>query len=76
MKARIQAIWDANELEDIYLPYKPKRKTRATKVKELGLEPLAGILFKQNERPEGRATAFLNDVVPDTAAALQGARIL
>lgn len=75
LKARIQAIWDANELEDIYLPYKPKRKTRATKAKELGLEPLAGILFKQNERdPEGCATAFLNDVVPDTAAALQGAR--
>lgn len=75
LKARIQTIWDANELEDIYLPYKPKRKTRATKAKELGLEPLAGILFKQNERdPEGRATAFLNDVVPDTAAALQGAR--
>jgi uncharacterized protein len=75
LKARIQAIWDANELEDIYLPYKPKRKTRATKAKELGLEPLAGILFKQNERdPEGRAAAFLNDVVPDTAAALQGAR--
>lgn len=75
LKARIQTIWDANELEDIYLPYKPKRKTRATKAKELGLEPLAGILFKQKERdPEGRATAFLNDVVPDTAAALQGAR--
>lgn len=75
LKARIQTIWDANELEDIYLPYKPKRKTRATKAKELGLEPLAGILFKQNETdPEGRATAFLNDVVPDTAAALQGAR--
>lgn len=75
LKARIQAIWDANELEDIYLPYKPKRKTRATKAKELGLEPLAGILIKQNETdPEGRATAFLNDVVPDTAAALQGAR--
>lgn len=75
LKARIQTIWDANELEDIYLPYKPKRKTRATKAKELGLEPLAGILFKQNERdPEGCAAAFLNDVVPDTAAALQGAR--
>ncbi len=75
LKARIEATWDSNELEDIYLPFKPKRKTRATKAKELGLEPLAEIIFKQNERdPENIATEYLSDEVPDTAAALQGAR--
>lgn len=75
LKQQISATWNATELEDLYLPYKPKRKTRAVKAKELGLEPLANILMLQQERDvEGRATAFLSDDVPDTDAALQGAR--
>jgi protein Tex len=75
LKQQISATWNATELEDLYLPYKPKRKTRAVKAKELGLEPLADILMLQQERDvEGRATAFLSDEVPDTDAALQGAR--
>jgi uncharacterized protein len=75
LKQQISATWNATELEDIYLPYKPKRKTRAVKARELGLEPLADILMLQQERDvEGRATAFLSDEVPDAEAALQGAR--
>lgn len=75
LKARIEATWNATELEDLYLPYKPKRKTRAVKARELGLEPLAEVLWQQYERDvETRATAFLSDEVPDVEAALQGAR--
>ncbi len=64
-----------NELEDLYLPYKQKRKTRASIAIEKGLEPLAKIIFAQNER---NVTAFagkyLNDKVPNIDEALQGAR--
>ncbi|WP_291854716.1 Tex family protein [Marinilabilia sp.] len=75
LKIRIENCYDATELEDIYLPYKPKRKTRATKARELGLEPLAKIILKQEERdPETRAASFLSDEVPDVESALQGAR--
>ncbi|GAO30262.1 Tex-like N-terminal domain-containing protein [Geofilum rubicundum] len=76
LKQQISATWNATELEDLYLPYKPKRKTRAVKAKELGLEPLANILMLQQERDvEGRATAFLSDDVLDTDAALQARAI-
>jgi uncharacterized protein len=75
LRDRINNCYDATELEDIYLPYKPKRKTRATKAKELGLEPLAKLVMKQHERDiEMRAAAFITDDVPDLNAALQGAR--
>lgn len=75
LKSRIENTWDANELEDIYLPYKPKRKTRAVKARERGLEPLADMLMKQRENDlESKALAFINDEVPDVEAALQGAR--
>lgn len=75
LKAKIKGTWDANELEDIYLPYKPKRKTRAVKAKERGLEPLADILMNQRDNDlESKALAFINDEVPDVEAALQGAR--
>ncbi|SKC21334.1 Tex family protein [Alkalitalea saponilacus] len=75
LRKRIEASWDATELEDIYLPYKPKRKTRAVKAREKGLEPLAEILMNQQERDvEGKAVEFLNDEVPDVEEALQGAR--
>jgi len=62
-------------LEDIYLPYKPKRKTRATTAIEKGLEPLAKLLFEQGEGDVSEAAAkFLNDQVKDNKEALQGAR--
>lgn len=64
-----------NELEDIYLPYKPKRKTRATIAIEKGLEPLAKIIFEQKERSiEPLAAKFITADVPSVEEALQGAR--
>ncbi|NOU59439.1 Tex family protein [Marinifilum caeruleilacunae] len=75
LRARIEACTDLNQLEDLYLPYKQKRKTRAVKAKEKGLEPLAKILMKQVERDvESRASQFVNDEVADEDEALQGAR--
>ncbi len=75
LKARIDQCFDPVELEDIYLPYKPRRRTKATIARERGLEPLAKILMKQLERdPESRAHAFLNDDVEAPADALAGAR--
>ncbi|MGE4568578.1 MAG: Tex family protein [Bacteroidales bacterium] len=62
-------------LEDLYLPYKPKRKTRATMARERGLEPLAHRIRKQDGfDPEKEARKYLNNTVPDEKAALQGAR--
>ncbi len=75
LKARIVNCFDAVELEDIYLPYKPKRRTKATMAREKGLEPLAKILMKQVERdPEFRAGQFLNEEVTTAEEALSGAR--
>lgn len=75
LKERIENCYDATELEDIYLPYKPKRKTRATQAIEKGLEPLAQILFGQGaEDPSAEANKFITDQVKDTKEALQGAR--
>ncbi|RXK86483.1 Tex family protein [Filimonas effusa] len=63
------------ELEDIYLPYKPKRKTKAQTARENGLEPLALWLLEQQEAdPAAEAAAFLNDKVLSADDALQGAR--
>jgi protein Tex len=74
LKKRIEDCYNGTELEDIYLPYKPKRKTRATKAKEKGLEPLAHIIMKQMERDvDSRAQAFVNDDVPSLEDAIQGA---
>ncbi|WP_319229132.1 Tex family protein [Draconibacterium orientale] len=75
LKKRIEDCFDSVELEDIYLPYKPKRRTKATIAREKGLEPLAKIVMKQLERdPEYRANPFLNDEVPSVEEALSGAR--
>ena len=75
LRARIEACTELNQLEDLYLPYKQKRKTRAVKAREKGLEPLAKILMKQVERDvESRASQFVNDEVADEGEALQGAR--
>lgn len=75
LKVRIDACWDTNELEDIYLPYKPKRQTKAEIARKKGLEPLANILMSQNERDvNGRAHLFVKGDVKDSKEALQGAR--
>jgi protein Tex len=71
---KIKAADTMAELEDIYLPYRPKRRTRATIAREKGLEPLAEIIFKQLENdPSHKAEEFLNDTVPDVEDALAGA---
>ncbi|WP_266366889.1 Tex family protein [Tellurirhabdus rosea] len=75
LRKKIEAAATMTELEDLYLPYKPKRKTRATIAVEKGLEPLAAALFMQREaEPERKAKAFLNDKVASVDEALQGAR--
>jgi protein Tex len=75
LKARIDGCFDATALEDIYLPYKPKRKTRATAAVEKGLEPLAKFIFDQGEGdPAKEAVKYVGDQVKDGKEALQGAR--
>lgn len=75
LEAKINHTWDATELEDLYLPYRPKRKTRASIAREKGLEPLAKIMLEQRERDiELKAEQYITDEVPDAATALAGAR--
>lgn len=75
LKKRIEDCINATELEDIYLPYKPKRKTKASVAIEKGLEPLAQLLFAQGaENPDAEAAKYINEQVKDTVEALQGAR--
>lgn len=78
LKLRIESSRKKTEVEDLYLPYKPKRRTKATIARERGLEPLADIIFLQNLNsgtPEDAAADFVDPVrdVPDAAAALEGA---
>lgn len=73
----LQQATTLSQLEDIYLPYKPKRRTRAQTAREKGLEPLANLLFKQeNCKLSSLVAAYISDEkdVPDTEAALKGAR--
>ena len=75
LQQRIDQTWDATELEDIYLPYRPKRRTRAQVAREQGLEPLAKILLLQRERdPEAAAQRFVVGDVSDVDAAIKGAQ--
>lgn len=75
LKTAIQSTYDAAELEDIYLPYKQKRKTKADMARENGLEPLAKIIMAQREANIGeRASSFVKANVDSVDAALQGAR--
>lgn len=75
LSKRIEACWDSTELEDIYLPYKPKRKTRAEVARQKGLEPLATLLMLQRENNlSTRAEAFVKGEVKDVEEALKGAR--
>jgi uncharacterized protein len=78
LKVKIDAAKNLSTLEDLYLPFRPKKRTRATMAKEKGLEPLAEILWEQNANtnPEAEALPFVSaeKEVPDSAAALAGAR--
>jgi uncharacterized protein len=75
LKKRIDDCWDNTELEDIYLPYKPKRRTRAQVAREQGLEPLATLLMMQREpNPVKAAERFVRGDVKDVPMALHGAQ--
>lgn len=75
LKKRINDCWNSTELEDIYLPYKPKRRTKAEIAREKGLEPLAKMIMKQNSDDlERMALAFVNDKVEGVKEALNGAQ--
>ena len=75
LKKRINDTWNPTELEDIYLPYKPKRKTRAEAARQKGLEPLATLVLLQRENNlSARAASFVKGEVKDVEDALKGAR--
>lgn len=77
LSSALQKAGALSELEDIYLPYKPKRRTKAQTARERGLEPLANLIFEQdNCKLDSLVAAYISDEkdVPDTEAALQGAR--
>ncbi len=75
LRKKITETYDSTVLEDLYLPYKRKRKTRASIARENGLEPLADLIFEQrNISPQREASKFLNDKVADEEEALKGAR--
>ena len=75
LKSRIDNTWDSTTLEDIYLPYKPKRRTRAQVARQQGLEPLAQIILLQREpNPQSVARAYVKGEVKDVEAAIKGAQ--
>lgn len=75
LEKQIKEIYDSTSLEDIYLPFKPKRQTRAEKARKKGLEELAKwLMSQQSGSVSAKASQFLNDEVPDVEDALQGAR--
>lgn len=75
LRERIVGCWDATVIEDIYLPYKPKRHTRAEAARKRGLEPLAEHLLRRpHDVPEQVAKRYVQGEVSDVEAALQGAR--
>ena len=75
LRKRIDDCWDATELEDIYLPFKPKRRTKAQIAREQGLEPLSVIIMMQREQNiESAARRFVKDEVADVPSAIKGAQ--
>ncbi len=77
LRAQIEAADNKTALEDLYLPYKPKRRTKAQIAREHGLQPLAdALLAEQPQDVEAAAQGYLNENVPDTKAALDGARAI
>lgn len=74
LRRRIEQSWDATEIEDIYMPYKPRRRTRAQVAREQGLEPLAKVIMNQKEHyPEMAAQRFVKDDVKSVEQAIKGA---
>ena len=77
LQSAIEAVDNKTALEDLYLPYKPKRRTKAQIAREHGLQDLADSIFRQPENdPEALAAPFVSEQVPDTKAALDGARAI
>lgn len=75
LKGRIEKCVDSRELEDLYLPFRPKRRTRATVAKEAGLEPLADAMYSVSvKNPEDEARKYVGDKVASVEDALAGAR--
>ncbi|MDO5571905.1 MAG: Tex family protein [Bacteroidales bacterium] len=75
LKKRIEESWDSNVIEDIYLPFKPKRRTKAEIAREKGLEPLATfLLFQNNDSVGAKAKSFVKGDVKDIDEALKGAK--
>ncbi len=75
LEMRINDCWESAELEDIYLPFRPKRRTRAQVAREHGLEPLAKILLQQREHdPEEVALRYVGDDIATPSDALRGAQ--
>jgi protein Tex len=75
LKAKIMASFDPNEIEDLYLPYKRRKKTRADVARDLGLEPLAkAIMSQRNQDIDGQARRYINDKVPTIQDAIHGAQ--
>lgn len=72
LRDKIEGSWEATEIEDLYLPYKPKRRTRAEMARQRGLEPLAKIIMSQR-RPIEDVTRFMNEEVKTPEEALEGA---
>ena len=74
LKQRIADTWDNTELEDLYLPYRPKRKTRAEAARQKGLEPLATLLLLQKDpAPDRQAKSYVKGDVKSVEEALKGA---
>ncbi len=74
LRRKLEEVLTLSELEDIYLPYRPKRRTRATISREKGLEPLAEIVFRQErDNPDDLAEDFISESVPAVEEALAGA---
>lgn len=76
LKKRIENCYESAELEDLYLPFKKKRKTKATEAKEAGLEPLAGTIMKQQTPISNIIGRFLNDKVENEDDAIEGAKYI
>lgn len=75
LRQRITQSWDVTEIEDIYMPYKPRRRTRAQVAREQGLEPLAKVIMNQKEHyPDMAAQRFVKDDVKDVEQAIKGAQ--
>ncbi len=75
LRRRIETSWDATEIEDIYMPFKPRRRTRAQVAREQGLEPLAKLILIQKEHyPDMAAQRFVKGDVKDAAQAIKGAQ--